>query len=174
MISLLSMSAFAPFMHNNAIGPKCAESPSIARGLFSEAVVCYTALSTRYTTLRLRERWHPVSSEEDSCSPSRRGVEELLDPDTRLPEFTLVDQAHAIINGPKNVQIDQGFEEPNNCAHCSIGVRQPSPRGEERGGPGLLSQSGCCRRCRSRYTSSRGSAGGRPSRRHAPGDPRPN
>ncbi|HET9359360.1 MAG TPA: hypothetical protein VFO58_06400 [Vicinamibacterales bacterium] len=105
-ISLLSVWAFAPFMHNNAIGPEVCGRPTDPLELYRSPYV-------------VRGSWRRMPNPPPCVTfdPSVEGryrlfkasVEELLSPSARIPKITLVDQP-IIIDGPIFPGESQGFE----------------------------------------------------------------
>ena len=105
-ISLLSVWAFAPFMHNNAIGPEvCGKSTDPLEFYRSPYVV-------RGSWMRMPNP-PPCVTFDPSVEGRYRlftaSVEELLNPSARLPKITLVDQP-IIIDGPIFPGETQGFQ----------------------------------------------------------------
>ena len=105
-ISLLSVWAFAPFMHNNAIGPEvCGKSTDPLEFYRSPYVV-------RGSWMRMPNPPPCVTfdpSVEGRYRLFKASVEELLNPSARLPKITLVDQP-IIIDGPIFPGETQGFQ----------------------------------------------------------------
>jgi hypothetical protein len=106
-ISLLSVWAFAPLMHNNAIGPEvCGNPTDRTKELYRSPYV------TRGTWTRVQNPAPCVPfdpSVEGRYKLFKASMEELLNPDTRIPKITLVDQA-IVIDGPTFPGQEQGFE----------------------------------------------------------------
>jgi hypothetical protein len=106
-ISLLSVWAFAPLMHNNAMGPEiCGKPTDPAAELYRSPYV-------------LPGTWNRMPNPPPCVpfDPSVEGrfrlftasMEQLLNPKQRLPKLTLVDQA-IVIDGPAFSGQEQGFE----------------------------------------------------------------
>ncbi|CAN5164001.1 hypothetical protein BH24PSE2_BH24PSE2_21470 [soil metagenome] len=105
-ISLLSVWAFAPFMHNNAIGPEvCGAPEDPGEELYRSPYV-------------ERGSWRPMA-EPPPCWPYDPSVEgryelykasmaELMNPETRIPKITLIAEP-VIIDGPVFPGSDEGF-----------------------------------------------------------------
>jgi hypothetical protein len=106
-ISLLSVWAFAPFMHNNAIGPEvCGNPTDPAKELYRSPYV----LRGTWTRMPNPPPCVPFDpSVEGRYRLFRASMEELLNPETRIPKITLVDEP-IIIDGPTFPGEDQGFE----------------------------------------------------------------
>jgi hypothetical protein len=105
-ISLLSVWAFAPFMHNNAIGPEVCGSPTDPLELYRSPYV------VRGTWERMKTPPPCVPfdpSVEGRYRLFKASMDELLNPASRLPKITLVDQP-IIIDGPAFPGNEQGFE----------------------------------------------------------------
>jgi hypothetical protein len=106
-VSLLSVWAFAPFMHNNAIGPEvCGKPTDPAASLYRSPYV------QPGTWLRMPNPPPCIvfdSSVEGRYRLFKASVEELLNPDQRLPKIKLVDQP-IIIDGPTFPGEDKGFQ----------------------------------------------------------------
>jgi hypothetical protein len=104
-ISLLSVWAFAPFMHNNAIGPEvCGQSTDPLEFYRSPYVV-------RGSWMRMPNPPPCVTfdaSVEGRYRLFKASVDELLNPTARPPKVTLVDQP-IIIDGPVFPGETQGF-----------------------------------------------------------------
>jgi hypothetical protein len=106
-VSLISVWAFAPFMHNNAIGPEvCGKPADPAAELYRSPYV-------------LPGSWTPMPN-PPPCVPFdpsvdgryrlfKASMEELLNPKTRLPKITLVDQP-IVIDGPAFPGQEEGFQ----------------------------------------------------------------
>jgi len=105
-ISLLSVWAFAPFMHNNAIGPEvCGKSTDPLEFYRSPYVVRGTW--TRMPNAPPCVTFDP--SVEGRYRLFKASIEQLLNPATRLPKITLVDQP-IIIDGPIFPGESAGFQ----------------------------------------------------------------
>jgi hypothetical protein len=106
-ISLLSVWAFAPFMHNNAIGPEiCGKPTDPATELYRSPYV----LPRTWTRMPNPPSCVPFDpSVEGRYSLFTASAQDLLNPRQRLPKITLVDQP-IIIDGPAFSGDDQGFE----------------------------------------------------------------
>jgi hypothetical protein len=106
-VSLLSVWAFAPFMHNNAIGPEvCGKPTDPAASLYRSPYV------QAGTWLRMPNPPPCVvfdPSVEGRYRLFKASVEELLNPDARISKIKLVDQP-IIIDGPTFPGDDKGFE----------------------------------------------------------------
>jgi hypothetical protein len=106
-ISLLSVWAFAPFMHNNAIGPEiCGKPADPAAELYRSPFV----LPGTWTRMPSPPACVPFDpSVEGRYRLFKASVEELLNPDKRIPKITLIDQP-VVIDGPSFPGEDRGFE----------------------------------------------------------------
>lgn len=106
-ISLLSLWAFAPFMHNNAIGPEiCGKPTDPAAELYRSPYV----LKGTWTRMPSPPPCVPFDpSVEGRYRLFKASVEELLNPDKRIPKVTLIDQP-IVIDGPVFPGEDHGFE----------------------------------------------------------------
>jgi hypothetical protein len=106
-ISLLSLWAFAPFMHNNAIGPEvCGNPTDPAKELYRSPYV----LKGTWTRMPNPPPCVPFdASVEGRYRLFKASVEELLNPDKRIPKITLIDQP-IIIDGPVFPGEERGFE----------------------------------------------------------------
>lgn len=106
-ISLISVWAFAPFMHNNAIGPEvCGNPTDRAKELYRSPYV----LPGTWTRMPNPPPCVPFDpSVEGRYRLFKASVEELLNPDTRIPKITLIDEP-IVIDGPSFPGEDQGFE----------------------------------------------------------------
>jgi mono/diheme cytochrome c family protein len=105
-ISLLSVWAFAPFMHNNAIGPEVCGRPTDPLELYRSPYV------VRGSWMRMPKPPPCVMFDPSVAGRYKlfkASVEELLNPDARLPKITLVDQP-IVIDGPTFPGEGQGFE----------------------------------------------------------------
>lgn len=105
-ISLLSVWAFAPFMHNSAIGPEVCGTSTDPLELYRSPYV------VRGSWTRMKNPPPCVTfdpSVEGRYRLFEASVEELLNPSARLPKITLVDQP-IIIDGPIFPGESQGFE----------------------------------------------------------------
>jgi hypothetical protein len=106
-ISLLSVWAFAPFMHNNAIGPEvCGKPADPALELYRSPYVM-PGTWTRVKTPPPCVAFDP--SVEGRYRLFKASMEELLNPDARIPKITLIDQP-IVIDGPTFPGDDQGFQ----------------------------------------------------------------
>ena len=106
-VSLLSVWAFAPFMHNNAIGPEvCGKPDDPAMELYRSPYV----LPRSWTRMPNPPPCVPFDpTVEGRYRLFTASVEELLNPETRIPKITLIDQP-VIIDGPVFPGGGQGFE----------------------------------------------------------------
>ena len=106
-ISLLSVWAFAPLMHNNAIGPEvCGKPKDPTKELYRSPYVL------RGTWTRMPDAPPCVAfdpSVEGRYRLFKASIEELLNPETRIPKITLIDEP-IIIDGPTFPGEEQGFE----------------------------------------------------------------
>ncbi len=105
-ISLLSVWAFAPFMHNNAIGPEVCGKPTDPLELYRSPYV------VRGTWMRMPNPPSCVTfdpSVEGRYRLFKASIEELLNPASRLPKITLVDEP-IVIDGPIFPGRAEGFE----------------------------------------------------------------
>ena len=105
-ISLLSVWAFAPFMHNNAIGPEVCGKPTDPLELYRSPYV------VRGTWMRMPNPPPCVTfdpSVEGRYRLFKASIEELLNPASRLPKITLAD-VPIIIDGPIFPGQTEGFE----------------------------------------------------------------
>ena len=106
-VSLLSVWAFAPFMHNNAIGPEiCGKPTDPAAELYRSPYV----LPRTWTRMPNPPSCVPFDpSVEGRYKLFKASAEDLLNPRQRLPKITLVDQP-IVIDGPAFPAEDRGFE----------------------------------------------------------------
>lgn len=106
-ISLLSVWAFAPLMHNNAIGPEICGKPS------DPAAELYRSPYVRPGTWTRLPNPPPCVPFDPSVEGRYRlfkaSMEELLNPKTRIPKITLIDQ-DVIIDGPTFPGQEDGFQ----------------------------------------------------------------
>jgi hypothetical protein len=106
-ISLLSVWAYAPFMHNNAIGPELCGTPTDpAAELYRSPYVL------RGTWRRMPNPppcWRFDPSVEGRYKLFKASMEELLNPEKRLPKVTLLDRP-IVIDGPSFPGDDEGLE----------------------------------------------------------------
>ena len=106
-VSLLSLWAFAPFMHNNAMGPEVCGRPA------DQKLELYRSPYVMPKTWKRMENAPPCVAFDPSVEGRYRlfkaSVEELLNPEARIPKITLIDQA-IIIDGPTFPGDDQGFQ----------------------------------------------------------------
>jgi len=97
-ISLLSVWAYAPFMHNNAIGPEVCGAPADpARELYRPPYV------TPGTWDRVKTPppcWPYDPSVDGRYKLFKASMEELLNPNRRVPKISLLDEP-VIIDGPQ-------------------------------------------------------------------------
>jgi len=111
-ISLINVWAYAPFMHNNALGPEvCGKPAAPAPDFYRSSYVEKTADGYR----RLPKDQAPGCWAYDPSVDGRyklykASMEELLNPDQRVPKVTLLDD---------DIQIDLGLR--------SLGKRQIKP-----------------------------------------------
>ncbi|HEU4890131.1 MAG TPA: hypothetical protein VFT47_01190 [Vicinamibacterales bacterium] len=106
-ISLISVWAFAPFMHNNAIGPEiCGKPADPAAELYRSPYV----LPGTWTRMPNPPPCVPFDpSVEGRYRLFKASMGELLNPKTRLPKITLVDQP-IVIDGPAFAGQEDGFQ----------------------------------------------------------------
>lgn len=106
-ISLLSVWAFAPLMHNNAIGPEvCGNPTDPAKELYRSPYVL-PGTRTRMPNPPPCVPFDP--SVEGRYKLFKASMEELLNPETRIPKITLIDEP-IVIDGPTFPGTEQGFE----------------------------------------------------------------
>jgi hypothetical protein len=106
-ISLLSVWAFAPFMHNNAIGPEVCGAPKDAASDFYRNP--YVLPGTWTPMPNPPACWPYDPSVEGRYKLYKASMEALLNPKTRLPKVTLVADA-IILDGPNFTGDDRGFQ----------------------------------------------------------------
>jgi hypothetical protein len=107
-ISLLSVWAFAPFMHNNAIGPELCGGPSDpSRELYRSPYVLPGSIPFQPMP-NPPPCWKFDPSVEGRYKLFLASMEDLLNPDKRLPKVTRLDEA-VIIDGPAFPGEEQGF-----------------------------------------------------------------
>ena len=106
-ISLLSVWAFAPLMHNNAMGPEICGKP------IDQAAELYRSPYVMPGTWTRMKNAPPCVPFDPSVAGRFRlfvaSMEQLLNPKQRIPKITLVDQ-DIVIDGPAFGGQDQGFE----------------------------------------------------------------
>ncbi len=92
-ISLINVWAYAPFMHNNALGPEiCGKSASATAPLYASPYVEKTADGySRLPKDRAPECWAYDPSVDGRYKLYKASMEELLNPDQRVPKVTLID-----------------------------------------------------------------------------------
>ena len=107
-ISLLSVWAYAPFMHNNAIGPELCGSPTDpAAELYRSPYVL------RGTWRRMPNPppcWRFDPTVEGRYKLFKASMEELLNPEKRPPKVTLLDRP-IVIDGPTFPGDDDGLRD---------------------------------------------------------------
>jgi hypothetical protein len=105
-ISLLSVWAHAPFMHNNAIGPELCGSPTDPNlELYRSPYVI------KGTWRRMKNApacWPFDPSVEGRYSLYEASMKQLLNPESRFPKITLIDEP-VIIDGPSFGDDGSGF-----------------------------------------------------------------
>ena len=106
-ISLISVWAFAPFMHNNAIGPELCGSPADPGAELYRSPYVLPGTWTRLPNPPPCVPFDP--SVEGRYRLFRASAEELLNPKTRRPKITLID-VPIVIDGPVFPGEERGFE----------------------------------------------------------------
>ena len=106
-ISLVSVWAFAPLMHNNAIGPEICGKPTDSKAELYRSPYVLPGTWTRMPNPPPCVPFDP--SVEGRYRLFKASVEELLNPKARLPKITLVDQA-ILIDGPAFPGQEEGFQ----------------------------------------------------------------
>jgi hypothetical protein len=106
-ISLISVWAFAPLMHNNAIGPEICGKPTDATAELYRSPYVLPGTWTRMPNPPPCVPFDP--SVEGRYRLFKASMEELLNPKTRLPKITLVDQP-ILIDGPTFPGQEDGFQ----------------------------------------------------------------
>ncbi|MEO7192736.1 MAG: cytochrome c [Vicinamibacterales bacterium] len=105
-VSLLSVWAFAPFMHNNAIGPEVCGAPADpAANLYNSP---YVLPGTWRRMPSPPPCWHYDPSVEGRFKLFKASMEELLNPNKRMPKVTLINEP-IIIDGPNFTGDERGF-----------------------------------------------------------------
>ncbi len=107
-VSLLSVWAFAPLMHNNAIGPELCGGPANAANELYRSPYVLSAAAPWRRSPSPPPCWKFDPSVEGRYKLYRASMEELLNPDTRIPKITLIDEP-IIIDGPAFPGEEQGF-----------------------------------------------------------------
>jgi hypothetical protein len=94
-ISLINVWAYAPFMHNNALGPEiCGQAASPAPDFYRSPYVEKTAEGYhRLPPEQAPKCWPYDPTVEGRYALYKASMEELLNPDQRLPKVTLLDDA---------------------------------------------------------------------------------
>ena len=106
-VSLLSVWAFAPLMHNNAIGPEICGKPTDPAAELYRSPYVQAGTWTRMPNPPPCVPFNP--SVEGRYRLFKASVEELLNPEKRIPKITLVDQP-IVIDGPVFPGDEQGFQ----------------------------------------------------------------
>ena len=106
-ISLISVWAFAPLMHNNAMGPEICGKPADSKAELYRNPYVLPGTWTRMPNPPPCVPFDP--SVEGRYRLFKASMEELLNPKTRLPKITLVDQA-ILIDGPAFPGQEEGFQ----------------------------------------------------------------
>jgi hypothetical protein len=106
-VSLLSVWAFAPFMHNNAIGPEVCDAPRDPAAALYRSPYVLPGTWTRMPNPPACAPFDP--SVEGRYRLFTASVEELLNPERRLPKVKLIDQP-IVIDGPTFPGGTEGFE----------------------------------------------------------------
>lgn len=107
-ISLLSVWAFAPFMHNNAIGPELCGSPANAANELYRSPYVLTGGAPWRRVPNPPPCWKFDPSVDGRYKLFVASMEELMNPDRRIPKVTLIDEP-VIIDGPAFPGEEQGF-----------------------------------------------------------------
>lgn len=116
-ISLLSLWAHAPFMHNNAIGPEICGKPAESSNDFYRSPY----LDSNGKPLpNPPPCWAYDPSVEGRYKLFKASVDELLNPNKRIPKITLLDTDVIIDAGPR--LFDSGKEETGISIHIPKGV----------------------------------------------------
>lgn len=105
-ISLLSVWAFAPFMHNNAIGPEICGAPRDPATDFYRSP--YVVRGTWHLMANPPHCWPYDPSVEGRYTLFKASLEELLNPAQRIPKISMIAEP-IIIDGP-NFAGGEGFE----------------------------------------------------------------
>ena len=92
-ISLINLWAYAPFLHNNALGPEvCGKPAPPATDLYASSYVEKTADGYRRLPAgQAPACWPYDPSVEGRYALYKASMEELLNPDKRVPKVTLID-----------------------------------------------------------------------------------
>jgi hypothetical protein len=106
-ISLISVWAFAPLMHNNAMGPEICGKPTDPKAELYRNPYVLPGTWTRMPNPPACVPFDP--SVEGRYRLFKASMEELLNPKTRLPKITLVDQP-ILIDGPAFPGQEEGFQ----------------------------------------------------------------
>jgi hypothetical protein len=105
-ISLLNVWAFAPFLHNNAIGPEVCGAPADPAADFyrSPYVQIPAPLSYRRLIPPAAPPCRPYDpSVEGRYALFKASMAELLNPETRIPKVTLLDDDIVVELGPRSL-----------------------------------------------------------------------
>lgn len=118
-ISLLSVWAHAPFMHNNAIGPEiCGRSGKTSEGTWKDPLYRspYVTLRSGLDSLPLPDPpdcWTFNPGVEGRYELFKASMEALLNPDQRIPKVILLDQNIPLPILPKmDIQLDRNQSIP--------------------------------------------------------------
>ena len=106
-ISLISVWAFAPLMHNNAMGPEICGKPTDPKAELYRNPYVLPGTWTRMPNPPPCVPFDP--SVEGRYRLFKASMEELLNPKTRLRKITLVDQP-VVIDGPAFPGQEEGFQ----------------------------------------------------------------
>jgi hypothetical protein len=118
-ISLINVWAYAPFMHNNALGPEvCGKASSPAPDFYVSPYVEKTADGyRRLPPGQAPACWPFDPSVEGRYALYKASMEELLNPDKRVPKVTLIDD---------DILIDLGLRSLGDHKIKTIKVRIPA------------------------------------------------
>jgi hypothetical protein len=105
-VSLISLWAFAPFMHNNAIGPElCGGPTNPANELYRSPYVLPDSVKPMPNPPPC---WKFDPSVEGRYKLFKASIEELLNPSSRVPKITLIAEP-VIVDGPTFPGDENGF-----------------------------------------------------------------
>ncbi|HEX3529737.1 MAG TPA: cytochrome c, partial [Thermoanaerobaculia bacterium] len=123
-ISLINVWAYAPFMHNNALGPEiCGQPAAPATDFYASSYVEKTADGYRRLPPGQAPKCWPYDPSVDGrYALYKASMEELLNPDQRVPKVTLLDD---------DVRIEVGLRSIGN--HKIKTLKLQIPEGEPAG-----------------------------------------
>ncbi|HEX4960362.1 MAG TPA: cytochrome c [Thermoanaerobaculia bacterium] len=118
-ISLINVWAYAPFMHNNALGPEiCGRPAAPAPDFYVSSYVEKTADGyKRLPPEKAPKCWPYDPSVENRYAMYKASMEDLLNPDKRVPKVTLIDD---------DIFIEMGLRSLGDHKVKTIKIRIPS------------------------------------------------